>query len=26
VTHSGLSDVQPGSVCLGAELSVAGGG
>jgi hypothetical protein len=26
VTHSGLSDVLPGGVCLGAELSVGGGG
>jgi hypothetical protein len=26
MTHSGLSDVQPGGVCLGAELSVGGGG
>jgi hypothetical protein len=26
VTHSGPSDVQPGGVCFGAELSVGGGG
>ena len=26
VTHSGLSDVLPGVVCLGAKLSVGGGG